>query len=84
MNELRRYDGPLPESPSVVRGNARIEKAVLRSWPEGVIVALVVLLWLPRLTGPIDLRWDAGVYYVLGTSLGHGPWLPNPERARLP
>ena len=32
------------------------------------------MLWLPRLTGPIDLRWDAGVYYLLGTSLatGHG------------
>ena len=31
-------------------------------------------MWLPRLTGAIDLRWDAGVYYVLGTSLatGHG------------
>src|SRR4029077_17075997 len=32
------------------------------------------VLWLPRLSGPLDLRWDAGVYYVLGTSLatGHG------------
>jgi hypothetical protein len=29
---------------------------------------------LPRLSGPIDLRWDAGVYYLLGSSLatGHG------------
>jgi hypothetical protein len=74
MNELAVTDGPLPESPRVVRENARIETAVIRYWPEGVIVALVVLLWLPRLTGPIDLRWDAGVYYVLGTSLatGHG------------
>src|SRR5262249_52949895 len=31
-----------------------------------------VLLWLPRLRGPIDLRYDAGVYYVLGTSLATG------------
>ena len=33
-----------------------------------------ILLWLPRLSGPIDLRWDAGVYYLLGSSLatGHG------------
>jgi hypothetical protein len=31
-------------------------------------------LWAPRLTGPIDLRYDAGVHYVLGTALaeGHG------------
>lgn len=36
------------------------------------LAALVVVLWLPRLTGPIDLRWDAGVYYVLGTSLQQG------------
>jgi hypothetical protein len=29
---------------------------------------------MPRLLGPIDLRWDASVYYLLGTSLtnGHG------------
>src|SRR5205814_6638979 len=32
------------------------------------------VLWLPRLSGPLDLRWDGGVYYLLGTSLvsGHG------------
>ena len=43
-------------------------------WPEAVVVGLVILLWAPRLSGPIDLRWDGGVYYVLGTSLatGHG------------
>ncbi len=34
--------------------------------------ALVILVWLPRLEGPLDLRWDAGVYYVLGTSLAEG------------
>ena len=33
---------------------------------------LVIALWLPRLQGPIDLRWDGGVYYVLGTSLAEG------------
>lgn len=39
-----------------------------------IVIALVVILWAPRITGPIDLRWDAGVYYLLGTSLasGHG------------
>lgn len=29
-------------------------------------------LWAPRLRGPLDLRYDAGVYYVLGTALGDG------------
>ena len=39
----------------------------------GIIVALIALaLWIPRLRGPIDLRYDAGVYYVLGVSLGEG------------
>ncbi|MCC6765102.1 MAG: hypothetical protein IT293_10605 [Deltaproteobacteria bacterium] len=31
-----------------------------------------VVLWVPRLRGPLDLRYDAGAYYVLGTSLGEG------------
>jgi hypothetical protein len=37
-----------------------------------MVAALVLLTWLPRLGGPIDLRWDGGVYYVLGTSLADG------------
>ena len=37
------------------------------------VLALIVLAtWAPRLRGPLDLRWDAGVYYVLGTSLAEG------------
>ena len=42
------------------------------------IIAMVLLaglasaIWLPRLRGPIDLRWDGGTYYVLGTSLAQG------------
>ena len=59
----------------MIHGNkARIGKLLTRYWAEAVVVAIVILLWAPRLSGPIDLRWDAGVYYVLGTSLatGHG------------
>jgi hypothetical protein len=43
-------------------------------WCWVAITGLAIGLWLPRLSGPIDLRWDAGVYYILGTSLatGHG------------
>lgn len=37
-----------------------------------VLVLLSVVLWLPRLKGPVDLRYDAGVYYLLGTSLAEG------------
>lgn len=49
-----------------------------RSWTRAdglhvlALVAAVLLTWLPRLRGPIDLRFDAGVYYTLGTSLAEG------------
>lgn len=36
------------------------------------LALLIVALWIPRLRGPIDLRFDGGVYYVLGTSLAEG------------
>ena len=38
----------------------------------GLLVALAFALWIPRLSGPIDLRYDAGVYYILGTSIAQG------------
>src|SRR4028118_1630841 len=34
-----------------------------------IVVVLSVLLWLPRMRGPVDLRWDGGAYYILGTAL---------------
>jgi hypothetical protein len=34
-----------------------------------VLVIAATLSWLPRTRGPIDLRWDAAVYYTLGTSI---------------
>lgn len=37
-----------------------------------LLAGLSVLLWLPRLGGPIDLRYDAGVYYISGTALAEG------------
>ncbi len=37
-----------------------------------LLCALVILCWLPRLKGPIDLRFDGGAYYILGTSLAQG------------
>jgi hypothetical protein len=38
----------------------------------GILLAVVAVVWAPRLRGPIDLRYDAGVYYVLGSSLAGG------------
>jgi hypothetical protein len=37
-----------------------------------VLLTLAALTWLPRLKGPLDMRWDAGVYYILGTSIAEG------------
>jgi hypothetical protein len=37
-----------------------------------LVIGAAVALWLPRTRGPIDLRWDGGVYYILGTSLAEG------------
>jgi hypothetical protein len=36
------------------------------------LILVAVLSWIPRFRGPIDFRWDAGVYYVLGTSIASG------------
>jgi len=67
-------DAVLNEPTKDARPNLWLSKAIRRYWGEAAVVALALLLWVPRLSGPIDLRWDAGVYYVLGTSLasGHG------------
>jgi hypothetical protein len=53
---------------------SRLLGRVAAFWPETVVLVIALLLWAPRLSGPIDLRWDGGVYYLLGTSLatGHG------------
>jgi hypothetical protein len=37
-----------------------------------VLLLLWATLWAPRFRGPIDLRWDASAYYILGTSLAEG------------
>jgi hypothetical protein len=61
-----------------------------RYWGGAVVVAIALLVWVPRLSGPIDLRWDGGVYYLLGTSLaeGHGYRIPSepgsPEALQYP
>ena len=56
----------LSEAGAIGRVRASID------WRSIVLILLAIALWVPRLKGPIDLRWDAGVYYVLGTSLANG------------
>src|SRR5579871_3373505 len=41
-------------------------------WVVAFLTGLSAALWAPRLSGPIDLRYDAGAYYILGTSLAQG------------
>jgi hypothetical protein len=38
----------------------------------GCVVLVCAATWAPRLKGPIDLRWDASTYFILGTSLAQG------------
>lgn len=37
-----------------------------------VLCVLAVWCWMPQLDGPIDLRWDGGAYYILGTAIAEG------------
>jgi hypothetical protein len=63
----------VPDQPATIRGDkTRIGKCITRYWAEAVIVAIAVLLWAPRLSGPLTLKWDASTYYVLGTALAEG------------
>ena len=56
----------------------------------GGVLLLWIAVWAARLHGPIDLRWDASTYFVLGTSLAEGKGyrllnepLPMLKRARV-
>jgi hypothetical protein len=56
---------PVLNEPTIIRrGKTQIDKLIARYWAHVLVVAMALLLWAPRLSGPIDLRWDAGVYYV--------------------
>jgi len=45
-----------------------------------ILAAMIIAIWAPRAVGPLDVRWDGGVYYVLGTAIAEGR-IPAPERA---
>ena len=43
-----------------------------RGWSFAALAAVSLVLRVPHLSGPLDLRFDAGVYYTLGMSLAEG------------
>lgn len=54
-------------------GFRRVSRWTLPDLVSGFVLALIWLaVSLPRLHGPIDLRWDASTYYILGTALAEG------------
>jgi hypothetical protein len=73
MSEPVRLDNPIRADPASSRHADRPGRRFGASfWSSIAVIALALLLWAPRFSGPIDLRWDAGVYYLLGTSLAKG------------
>ena len=83
MTEAHAEEREPSELTGSVGRKAKKRALVTRYWGEVVVVALAFILWAPRLSGPIDLRYDGGVYYVLGTSLseGHGYRIPSEPSA---
>ena len=57
----------------VSSGGSAAQRKWRPSWTDLAAVALllsvVLATWVPRLRGPIDLRYDAGHYFMLGTAL---------------
>ena len=73
MREPARLENPVRVDPAGSQVAAKPGRRFGASqWCNIAVIALALLLWAPRLSGPIDLRWDAGVYYLLGTSLAKG------------
>ena len=62
----------LNEPVRILDHKTRIGKLFVRHWAGIIVVVIAFLLWAPRLSGPINLRWDASTYYVLGTALAEG------------
>jgi hypothetical protein len=77
MNETPHLHGPATAAvsgsgPSASRGRVPGGWATADTLALLLVVGLAVLTWVPRSAGPLDLRWDAAVYYILGTSLAEG------------
>jgi hypothetical protein len=73
VSEPARLENPVRVDPASFQHAARPGRRFgVSHWSNLAVIALALLLWTPRFSGPIDLRWDAGVYYLLGTSLARG------------
>ena len=73
MSEWARLENPVQVDPARSKYAASpVRRFGADHWSSIAVIALALLLWAPRFSGPIDLRWDAGVYYLLGTSLAKG------------
>ena len=73
MSVPDRLEEPAQIAPaSCERASIPVRRSCADRWSAIAVVALALLLWAPRFSGPIDLRWDASVYYLLGTSLATG------------
>ena len=74
VGENVKDDNPMRETSPALSLDSRVPWSRLLGriavfWPETIVLITVLLLWAPRLSGPIDLRWDSSVYYLLGSSL---------------
>jgi hypothetical protein len=55
------------------RHTPRFNRVSRRDFIHSIVLLIAwFAVWLPQLRGPIDLRWDASAYYVLGTALTEG------------
>lgn len=67
--------GTAPAAPPATASTAHAPERAWRRADAVAVAALVIVvlaMWLPRLRGPLDLRYDAAVYYTTGTALAEG------------
>ena len=50
----------------------RLRKRAFQLSLIAILVGVALISWSSRLIGPIDLRYDASTYFILGTSLAEG------------
>jgi hypothetical protein len=60
------------QSPSTAESRSKRRERRADALCAIALCLLTLLTWIPRWSGPIDLRWDAGTYFILGTSLAQG------------
>src|SRR2546423_1248610 len=68
----------------VARHRSDYGGTMARGWHLVAIAVAAIAGSFPRRSGPIDLRWNAGVYYLLGTSLAQGHGYTMLSERRLP